>query len=64
MGNVLSNTGSGLITADNSAVVVIDYQHQTTFSGAKIERQQLVENVVMLAKGFKLSGVPAILTAV
>jgi len=64
MANILSNTDGGLITADNSAVVFIDHQPQMTFGVANIERQQLVNNVIMLAKGAKEFGVPAILTAV
>jgi nicotinamidase-related amidase len=64
MANILSNTDGGLITADNSAVVFIDHQPQMIFGVANIERQQLVNNVVMLAKGAKEFGVPAILTAV
>ena len=64
MANILSNTDGGLITADNSAVVFIDHQPQMTFGVANIERQQLVNNVVMLAKGAREFGVPAILTAV
>jgi nicotinamidase-related amidase len=64
MTNILPNTDGGLITADNSAVVFIDHQPQMTFGVANIERQQLVNNVVMLAKGAKEFGVPAILTAV
>jgi nicotinamidase-related amidase len=64
MTSILSNTDGGLITADNSAVVFIDHQPQMTFGVANIERQQLVNNVVMLAKGAKEFNVPAILTAV
>ena len=64
MANILQDTDGGLITADNSAVVFIDHQPQMTFGVANIERQQLVNNVVMLAKGAKEFGVPAILTAV
>jgi nicotinamidase-related amidase len=64
MANILQDTDGGLITADNSAVVFIDHQPQMTFGVANIERQQLVNNVVMLAKGTKEFGVPAILTAV
>ena len=64
MTNILSNTDGGLITADNSAVVFIDHQPQMTFGVANIERQQLVNNVVMLAKGAKEFNVPTILTAV
>jgi nicotinamidase-related amidase len=64
MGNILSNTDGGLITPDNSAVVFIDHQPQMTFGVANIDRQQLVNNVVMLAKGAKEFSVPSILTAV
>jgi nicotinamidase-related amidase len=64
MANILPNTDGGLITAENSAVVFIDHQPQMTFGVANIDRQQLVNNVVMLAKGAKEFGIPAILTAV
>lgn len=64
MTNILPNTDKGLITADNSAVVFIDHQPQMTFGVANIDRQQLINNVVMLAKGAKEFGVPSILTAV
>jgi nicotinamidase-related amidase len=64
MVNILSNTDGGLITPDNSAVVFIDHQPQMTFGVANIDRQQLINNVVMLAKGAKEFGVPSILTAV
>jgi nicotinamidase-related amidase len=64
MANILKNTEGGLITANNSAVVFIDHQPQITFGVANIERQQLINNVVMLAKAAKEFGIPAILTAV
>lgn len=64
MKNILPNTDGGLITADNSAVAFIDHQPQMTFGVANIDRQQLINNVVMLAKGAKEFGVPVILTAV
>ncbi|MGD8703703.1 MAG: hydrolase [Desulfosarcina sp.] len=64
MANILSNTDGGLVTPDNSAVVFIDHQPQMTFGVANIDRQQLINNVVMLAKGAKEFGVPSILTAV
>jgi nicotinamidase-related amidase len=64
MKNILPDTDSGLITADNAAVVFIDHQPQMTFGVANIDCQLLVNNVVMLAKGAKEFGVPAILTAV
>lgn len=64
MANILSQTDGGLLTADNCAVVFIDHQPQMTFGVANIDRQLLTNNVVMLAKGAKEYGVPAILTAV
>ena len=64
MANILEDTDGGLITAENSVVVFIDHQPQMTFGVANIERQQLVNNVVMLAKAAKEFDVPAILTAV
>ncbi len=64
MKNILPNTDGGLITADNAAVVFIDHQPQMTFGVANIDRQQLINNVVMLAKGAKEFGLPSILTAV
>jgi nicotinamidase-related amidase len=63
--NILPNTDGGLITAENSAVVFIDHQPQMSFGvGSHIDRQQLMNNVVLLAKGAKLFGVPTILTTV
>lgn len=64
MKNILANTDGGLITADNTAVVFIDHQPQMLFGVANIDRQQLINNVVMLAKGAREFGVPSILTAV
>lgn len=64
MVNILENTDGGLITAKNSTVVFIDHQPQMSFGVTNIDRQQLINNVVMLAKGAKEFGVPVILTAV
>ena len=65
MANVLPDTDAGLITADNSALVFIDHQPQMSFGVASgIDRQLLVNNVLMLAKGAKEFGVPVILTTV
>jgi len=64
MANILSNTDGGLLTPENCAVVFIDHQPQMTFGVANIDRQLLVNNVVMLAKGAREYGVPVILTAV
>ena len=65
MAHILPNTDQGLITADNSVVVFIDHQPQMLFGvGSGIDRQQLVNNVVLLARGAKEYNVPTILTTV
>lgn len=65
MANILSGTDGGLLTAKDSVVVFVDHQPQMTFGVANnIDRQLLVNNVLMLAKGAKLFDVPAILTTV
>jgi len=65
MANILPHTDAGLITADNSALVFIDHQPQMSFGVASgIDRQLLVNNVLLLAKGAKEFGVPVILTTV
>lgn len=64
MPNILPNTDGGLLTKDNSALVFIDHQPQMTFGVSSIDRQQLVNNVLLLAKGAKLFTIPTILTTV
>ena len=64
MRHILPHTDGGLITADNATVVFIDHQPQMLFGVANIDRQLLVNNVVMLAKAAKEFAVPSILTAV
>lgn len=65
MSRSLPDTDHGLLTAANCAVAFIDHQPQMLFGvGGNIDRQQLVNNVVMLAKGARIFGVPAILTTV
>jgi nicotinamidase-related amidase len=65
MSSILPHTDGGLLTADNCAVVFIDNQPQMLFGVANnIDRQQLISNTLLLAKGAKLFGVPAILTTV
>ena len=64
MNQLFENTDGGLLTPENCAVVFIDHQPQMTFGVANIERQQLVNNVVMLAKAAKEFNIPVILTAV
>lgn len=53
-----------LYTAEDTAVVFIDHQPQMTFGVANIDRAQLINNVVLLAKAAKEFNVPTILTAV
>jgi nicotinamidase-related amidase len=62
--NIPANTDGGLLTPQNCAVVFIDHQPQMTFGVANMDRQLLMNNVVLLAKCAKLFGIPAILTAV
>jgi nicotinamidase-related amidase len=62
--NILPHTDGGLLTANNCAAAFIDHQPQMLFGVANTERQQLVNNVVMLAKGVREFGIPVILTAV
>jgi len=65
MATILPHTDKGLLTADNCAVVFIDHQPQMVFGVASgIDRQLLINNVLMLARGAKLYGVPTILTTV
>lgn len=64
MAQIQPHTDGGLITKDNCAVAFIDHQPQMTFGVANIERQQLVNNVVLLAEAAREFGVPAVLTAV
>lgn len=57
-------TDKGLITKDNCAIAFIDHQPQMIFGVANIERQLLINNVLMLAKGAKAFNIPTILTTV
>jgi nicotinamidase-related amidase len=58
------STDRGLLTPQNCAVVFIDHQPQMLFGVANIDRQTLLNNVLILAKAAKIFGVPVILTAV
>jgi nicotinamidase-related amidase len=53
-----------LLNPQNSAVVFIDFQPQMTFGVANIDRQTLLNNVMLLAKAAKIFRVPTILTTV
>jgi len=59
-----SSTDKGLLTPDNCAVIFIDHQPQMFFGVASMNRQELLNNVILLAKAAKIFGVPVILTAV
>ena len=59
-----SSTDKGLLTPDNCAVIFIDHQPQMFFGVTHIDRQALLDNVLLLAKASKIFGVPVILTAV
>jgi nicotinamidase-related amidase len=60
----VSSTDKGLLTPDNCAVVFIDHQPQMFFGVANIDRQDLLNNVMVLAKAAKIFDVPVILTSV
>lgn len=60
----LKNTDKGLITKDNCAVAFIDHQPQMVFGVGSIERELLINNILMLAEGAKLFNIPTILTTV
>lgn len=64
MKNIFSCTDKGLITKDNCAVVFIDHQPQMVFGVGNIDRQLLLNNILMLAKGAKLFDIPTVLTTV
>jgi nicotinamidase-related amidase len=60
----VSSTDKGLLTPDNCAIIFIDHQPQMFFGVANIDRQDLLNHVLMLAKAAKIFDVPVILTAV
>lgn len=60
----MTNPKLELLTPDNCTVIFIDHQPQMSFGVASIDRQQLKNNTVGLAKAAKAFGVPTILTTV
>ncbi len=60
----MSSTDKGLITPENCAVIFIDHQPQMFFGVSNIDRQDLLNNVLLLAKAARIFSVPVILTAV
>ena len=53
-----------LLTPQNSALVIIDYQPVQVTSIASMDRRELVANVVAVAKTAKLYGLPVVITTV
>ncbi|WP_114191868.1 hydrolase [Edaphovirga cremea] len=53
-----------LIDPNNSVLIFIDHQPQMSFGVANIDRQQLKNNTVALAKAGKIFNVPTIFTSV
>ena len=53
-----------LLDPQNSALIFIDHQPQMSFGVANIDRQQLKNNTVALAKAGKIFNVPVIYTSV
>jgi len=59
-----SSTDKGLLTPENCAIVFIDHQPQMFCCVANIDRQALLNNVLLLAKAARIFAVPVILTAI
>ena len=60
----MSSTEKGLLTPENCAIIFIDHQPQMFFGVASMDRQTLLNNVLLLAKTARIFAVPVILTAV
>jgi nicotinamidase-related amidase len=54
----------GLLTPDNCVVLLIDHQPQMLVGVARIFRQILLKNLLVLANAAKIFGVPVVLTAI
>lgn len=57
-------TTDNLLTPQNCALLIIDYQPIQVTSIASMDRRALVENVVSVAKTAKLYGLPVVVTTV
>lgn len=53
-----------LLTPENSALIIIDYQPVQVTSIASMDRRALVENIISVAKAAKLYGLPIVLSTV
>src|SRR2546426_4378263 len=54
----------GLLTPDNCAVALIDFQPQMLLGVANVDRQSIINNVVALSKAARVFDVPVILSTV
>lgn len=60
----MSDFIKGLVSPDDSVLILIDHQPQMAFSVQSIDRQTLLNNTVGLAKAAKTFNVPVVLTTV
>lgn len=58
------NGKNDLLTADNSAIILVDHQPQMLFGVQSADRQTIINNTVGLAKAAKVFNAPIILTTV
>lgn len=56
--------GDNLLTPQNAALVIIDFQPVQVASIVSMERRELIANVVAVAKAAKLYGLPVVLSTV
>lgn len=59
----LGTTDKGLLTPDNCGIILIDHQPQMFFGVSSMDRQSLLNNVLVLAKAARIFDVPVILSA-
>src|SRR2546429_8760691 len=59
-----SSTDKGLLTPDNCEVIFIDHQPRMFFGVANIDRRDLLDKALVLAKAAKIFGVPVIFMAI
>ena len=53
-----------LLTSENAALILIDYQPQLVDGAKSIDREVLINNVVAMAKGAKMFDLPIVLSTV
>jgi nicotinamidase-related amidase len=54
----------GLLTPDTCVLALVDYQPQTFFAAAGMDRQSILNNVVGLAKPARALNVPVVLASI